>query len=84
MEATAFLLEREALSVEAAAVHPVLSGNAVDRIDASPLRSVVVTDTIPLQDEKRIEKIEVCSVAGLFADAIKAIHDGSSISGLFR
>lgn len=84
MEATAFLLDRGAVSVEAAAVHPVLSGQSISRIAESPLRSVVVTDTIPLPKEKQIDKIETCSVTGLFADAIKAIHDGSSISGLFR
>jgi len=84
MEATAFLLSRGAISVEAVAVHPVLSGQAVQKIAASPLESMVVTDTIPLPEEKRIDKIEICSVTGLFADAIQAIHDGSSISRLFR
>ncbi len=84
MEATAFLLNRGAISVEAVAVHPVLSGQAVQKIAASPLESMVVTDTIPLPEEKRIDKIEICSVTGLFADAIQAIHDGSSISRLFR
>ena len=84
MEATAFLLERGATAVEAAAVHPVLSGQAVERIAASPLESVVVTDSIPLPPEKRIGKIEVCSVTRLFADAIQAIHSGHSISTLFR
>ncbi|MCP4380801.1 MAG: ribose-phosphate pyrophosphokinase [Hyphomicrobiales bacterium] len=84
MEATAFLLDRGAASVEAAAVHPVLSGHAVDRIAASPLTSLVVTDSIPLGPDKQIDKIEVCSVTRLFADAILAIHTGSSISRLFR
>lgn len=84
MEAAAFLLEHGAVSVEAAAVHPVFSGQSVERIDASPLRSVVVTDSIPLAPEKQIDKIEVCSVTALFADAIRAIHSGSSISSLFR
>jgi ribose-phosphate pyrophosphokinase len=84
MEATAFLLSRGAVSVEAVAVHPVLSGQAVQKIAASPLESMVVTDTIPLPEEKRIDKIEICSVTGLFAGAIQAIHDGSSISRLFR
>lgn len=84
MEATTFLLERGAASVEAAAVHPVLSGQAVQRIAESPLKSLVVTDTIPLAEEKQIDKIDVCSVTRLFADAIQAIHNGSSISTLFR
>ncbi len=84
IEATRFVLDSGATAVEAACVHPVLSGKAVDRIDSSPLRSLVVTDTLPLPPEKRIDKIEVLSVAPLFAEAIKAIHDGSSISRLFR
>ena len=84
MEACRFVLERGALSVEAAVVHPVLSGHAVERIERSPLRSLVVTDTLPLPPHKRIDKIEVRSVAKLLASAIRAIHDGSSVSRLFR
>lgn len=84
IEASAFVLDRGAVSVEAAAVHPVLSGAATSKIAASPLTSIVVTDTLPLSPEKRIDKLEVCSVSQLFADAILAIHDGSSISSLFR
>jgi ribose-phosphate pyrophosphokinase len=84
MEATRFVLERGAIAVEACAVHAVLSGRAVERIAGSPLRQVVVTDTIPLPASKRIDKIHVQSVARLFAEAIQAIHDGSSVSRLFR
>ncbi|WP_299623418.1 ribose-phosphate pyrophosphokinase [Pelagibius sp.] len=84
MEATAYLLNQGATAVEAAAVHPVLSGQSVERIAESPLGSLVVSDSIPLAPEKRIDKIETCSVTQLFADAIKAIHSGSSISTLFR
>jgi ribose-phosphate pyrophosphokinase len=84
MEATRFVLERGAVAVEACVVHPVLSGKAIERIEASPLRQLVVTDTIPLPARKRIDKIHVQSVARLFADAIHAIHDGSSVSRLFR
>lgn len=84
MEATRFVLDRGAVAVEAACVHPVLSGKAVERIEASPLTSLVVTDTIPIPPEKRSNKIEVRSVAPLFANAIRAIHDGSSVSRLFR
>ena len=84
IEASTFVRARGAVSVEAAAVHPVLSGEATSRIASSSLLSVVVTDTIPLSPEKRIDKIEVCSVSQLFADAILAIHNGSSVSSLFR
>lgn len=84
VEATRFVLESGAQSVSAACVHPVLSGRAVERIDESPLTSLVVTDTLPLPPEKRSPKIEVLSVAPLFAEAIRAIHEGSSVSRLFR
>jgi ribose-phosphate pyrophosphokinase len=84
LEAARVVLERGAAAVEACAVHAVLSGRAIERIEASALRQLVVTDTIPLAPPKRIERIHVQSVAGLFAEAIQAIHDGSSVSRLFR
>ena len=84
MEAARFVLERGAIAVEACAVHAVLSGRAIERIQASPLRHLVVTDTVPVPASKRIDKIRVQSVARLFADAIEAIHDGTSVSRLFR
>src|SRR5262249_31995556 len=62
MEAARFVLERGAVAVEACVVHPVLSGKAVDRIDASALRELIVTDTIPLPARKRIAKIHITSV----------------------
>jgi ribose-phosphate pyrophosphokinase len=84
LEATRFVLEQGAVAVEACVVHPVLSGKAIERIETSPLRQRGVTDSIPLPPQKRIAKIHVQSVARLFADAIRAIHDGSSVSRLFR
>ncbi len=84
VEAARFVLERGAVAVEACVVHPVLSGKAVERIAASPIRQLVVTDTIPVPPAKRSAKIEVRSVAHLFAGAILAIHEGLSISRLFR
>lgn len=83
IEAATFVLERGAVSVEAAAVHPVLSGEATSHIASSPISSIVVTDTIPIPPQKHSEKLEVCSVANLFANAIESIHNGSSISSLF-
>lgn len=84
IEAARFVLERGATEVEAAAIHGVLAGRAIERIAESPLRSLVVTDTVPIAPQKRIDKIEVLSVAELFAKAIRAIHDGQSVSRLFR
>jgi ribose-phosphate pyrophosphokinase len=82
IEATNFLMSRGALSVKVAATHAVLSGPAVERINNSVLDRVIVTDTIPLRDKKS-SRIEVLSVAPLFAKAIRRIHDGDSISDLF-
>ncbi len=79
--ATDFLLERGARSVSAAVVHPVLSGRAVERLGASRLDRLLVTDTIPAPAASA--KIEVLSVAPLLAEAITRIHDGRSVSALF-
>lgn len=84
IEAARFCLERGARRVDAVAVHPVLSGNAVERIQDSPIQSLVVTDSIPIPPDKRREWIEVVSVAPLLADAIRAVHEGESVSELFR
>jgi ribose-phosphate pyrophosphokinase len=84
VEAARFVLERGAIDVEGAAVHAILSGSAVQRVKESPLRSLVVTDTVPIPPDKRIDKINVLSVSELFAKAIRAIHDGESVSHLFR
>jgi ribose-phosphate pyrophosphokinase len=64
-------------------VHPVLSGRAVEKLNASRLESLIVTNTIPLGLEKQSSKIEVLSMAPLLATAITHIHDGRSVSELF-
>jgi len=76
-------LERGAEEVYACCTHPVLSDDAAAKLDRSPIKQVVVTDTIPLAPEKRIEKIRVLSVAPLLADAIIRTHNEKSISELF-
>lgn len=77
------LLERGAKEVYVCCTHPVLSGPAVKRICESPIKELVVTNTIPLRDECKVDKIKVLSVAPLFADAIKRIHKHMSVSELF-
>ena len=84
LRATELLLERGARDVCGVATHAVLSGRALERIQNSPISEVIVTDTIPIPQEKRIEKLKVISVARLLADAIRSIHDGTSVSALFR
>jgi ribose-phosphate pyrophosphokinase len=67
----------------ACATHGVLSEPAVERIAEAGLREVVLTDTIPLQPYKRLPKITTISVAPLFAEAIRRIHQGESVGALF-
>jgi ribose-phosphate pyrophosphokinase len=78
------LMDKGASRVYAYATHGVLSGPAIDRIEASPLAEVTVTDTIPLSERSRgCQKIKQLSVARLLGEAIKRIHHGDSISSLF-
>jgi ribose-phosphate pyrophosphokinase len=80
-KAAALLKENGAKTVRAVCTHPVLSGNAYENIEGSVLEELVVSDTIPLKKES--SKIKVLSVSGLFAKAIRKIHDNESISSLF-
>jgi ribose-phosphate pyrophosphokinase len=66
------------------ATHGVLSGEAVERIEASPLERVVITDSIPLAEERIAQgsKIAILSIAPLFAEAIRRIHGDDSVSSL--
>ena len=83
-QAAMALIENGAKSVDAYTTHPVLSGPAIERLDASPLRRVVVTDTVPLMENARAcSKIEVLSIAPLLAKALRRIHLGESVSSLF-
>ncbi len=80
----AAVLDEGAREVYAFATHAVLSSPAIERIEASPLKRVFVTDTIPLLPEAAAcDKIEVLSVAGLFGEAIRSIYEETSISRLF-
>ncbi len=83
-EAANALGQHGAREIYAAITHPVLSGLALERLEKSNLKELVVTDTIPLEKEKKIDKIKVLSVAKFFAEAIKRIHLSESISILFR
>jgi len=78
------LLDRGATRVVAYAVHPVLSGPAMERIESSPLDELVVTDTVPLNERANAcKKIRVLSVAPLLGEAIRRIHMQDSVSALF-
>jgi len=82
--AAAALKERGANSIHACCTHAVLSGPAIDRIEASPIDSLVMTNTIPLNDRARdCRKIVALSIAELLGETIKRIHDSHSVSTLF-
>jgi ribose-phosphate pyrophosphokinase len=79
------LVKREgAHEVYASAVHGVLSGPATQRLGESDYKEIVITNTIPVPEEKRLPKMTVLSVAPLFASAIEHIHEGTSVSELFH
>lgn len=77
------LIKRGVTAVYACATHALLSGPAVQRLAASPIQELVVTNTVPLPPEKLTDKITVLSVAPLLAEAIRRIHDDRSVSQLF-
>ena len=81
--AAQILLERGATEVWAMATHGVLSGPAVQRLNDSAISRVVLTNTLPLPEEKRIPKIEVLSIAPLIAAALGAVFDDTSVSEIF-
>lgn len=81
VKAADMLMEKGAKSVRAYCTHPVLSGNAYERIENSALQELVVTNTLPLKQETR--KIRQISIAQLFAQVMKKVHNHESISGHF-
>ncbi|CAN2042817.1 ribose-phosphate diphosphokinase [Candidatus Magnetomoraceae bacterium gMMP-15] len=84
VEAVEALLTRKAVEIHACCTHPVLSGPAISRIKESRIKSVVVTDTIPLsKDAEDCGKIKVLSIAELVGEAIIRSHRGDSLSSLF-
>ncbi len=85
LEQVAHLLKDQgALDIYAACTHGVLSGPAIDRIAGSPLKSLTITDTLPLPPHKRIDKIHVLPLASLIGEAIRRIHSGRSVGALFQ
>jgi ribose-phosphate pyrophosphokinase len=77
------LVEIGAKEVYACCTHGVLSGSALERIDASPMKEIVTLNTIPVQQDKKISKRVSLSVAPVFAEAIERIYGDISISTLF-
>jgi ribose-phosphate pyrophosphokinase len=84
VKATEALLDKGAISVSACATHAVLSGQAVERIESSQLKEVVLTNSIPLSEEaQRSSKVRSLSVGKLLATGVQSIHEETSISVLF-
>jgi ribose-phosphate pyrophosphokinase len=78
------LLEHGVTEVYACCTHPIFSGPAIQRIAASPVKEVVVSDTIPVNEDKRLDKITVLSTASLIGEAIHRIHTGLSVGAMFE
>ena len=78
------LQERGANEIYCCVTHPVLSGKAVQVLDSSGIKELVVTDTLPVPEEKMSPKTNILSVADLLGEAIHRIHNGLSVGGMFE
>ncbi len=78
------LMQRGAKEVYFCCTHPVFTSPALQRINESPVKEVVVTDTVPVSDGKKLSKITVLSIAPLLGEAIHRIHTGQSIGAMFE
>jgi ribose-phosphate pyrophosphokinase len=77
-------IDHGAKSVVAVATHAVLSGPAIQRLQDSALTKIILSDTIPIEEESLFKKLEIISVAEVFAEAIQRINAGDSVSALFK
>jgi len=78
------LLENGAIEVYSCCTHPVFSPPAIERIAKSPVKEVVVTDTIPVTGKKKLDKITILPIASLLGEAIHRIHTGLSVGAMFE
>ena len=84
VQAAQALKDEGAMEISACCTHPVLSGPAIDRIEGSVLKELIVTDTIPLHERARAcKRIKVLSVAGILSEAVRRIYYNDSVSSLF-
>jgi len=84
IKAAELLVERGASKIYACATHPVFAKGAIERIHDSAIEKVIVTDSIPVPRDRCGTKIEVASVAPLLAEAISCIHEGRTMSSLYK
>jgi len=78
------LIENGVKGVYACCTHPIFSGSAMQRIESCPVKEVVVTNTVPVKDDKKLGKTTVLSMAPLLGEAIHRIHTGLSIGAMFE
>ncbi len=83
-QAAEVCLQNGASEIYAACTHAVLSGPAIERLEASPIRELVISNTIPLPPEKQSDKITVLSLAAILGESIQRIHTGTSVSSAYR
>jgi ribose-phosphate pyrophosphokinase len=83
-QGAAALAREGAGPIYAAATHPVLSGKAVQNLEESPIKEVVVTNTVPITAEKQFEKLTTLSIAPIIASAIRAVFEDASVSEIFH
>ena len=84
VSAAALLREKGALDIYCCAVHPLLSGTAHTLLSGSVLKEVIVTNTVPVPEGKRFDRLKVLSVASLLGEAIHRIHSGLSVGAMFE
>ncbi len=77
------LTARGVEAVYACCAHPILSGPAIERLAQSPIRELVATNTVPVSQAKRIDKVRIVSIAPMLAEAIRRVHEDRSVSTLF-
>ena len=84
VNAASAAIQNGANSVIAIATHAILSGPAIDRIKESKISKLIVTDTISIPDNKKLDNMQIVTVAEVFAEAIKRVYEGKSVSALFE
>ena len=84
VHAVTAILAAGATEVYSCCTHPIFSGPAIQRIASSPVKEIVVTDTVPLSGEKKLDKITVLSISSLLGEAIHRIHTGLSVGAMFE
>lgn len=83
IEAINICKKHGAKEIYAGATHGIFAGDAIERLDKSCVKEVVVTNTVPLDDKKKIDKINIISIAPLFAEAIRRVNEGQALGDLF-